>query len=64
MFTFQMIHNIIQTHSRILFTPWCELILDLAIFRRDTLLRIEILEIIGEDLRKIPTGQELNQMVK
>ena len=28
------------------------------------LLKIEILEIYGEDLRKIPTGHELNQVVK
>jgi len=28
------------------------------------LLKIEILTIKGEDLRKNPTGQELNQVVK
>jgi len=45
-------------------TYWFELILDLAIFRCDTLLKIEILAINGEDLRKIHTGHEPNQMVK
>jgi len=33
-------------------------------FYGDTLLRVGILAIYGENLRKIPTGHELNQMVK
>jgi len=43
---------------------WCELILDLVIFRCDTLLRVEILAIYGENQRKILIGHKLNQMVK
>jgi len=33
-------------------------------FKVTLLLKIENLEINGEDLRKIPTGHELNQVVK
>jgi len=33
-------------------------------FYGDTLLRVGILAIYGENLRKIPIGKELNQMVK
>jgi len=33
-------------------------------FYGDTLLRVGILEIYGKNLRNIPTGHELNQMVK
>jgi len=36
----------------------------MVLFYGDTLLRVGILEIYDENLRKIPTGHELNQMVK
>jgi len=36
----------------------------MVLFYGDTLLRVGILAIYGENLRKNPTGHKLNQMVK